>query len=71
MTLRRQLLLLLLIHLALGLAAWDGYRIGYHKSRGETLTPHTSIEIENLRPALPLEPAPEPPERTDADWRGN
>lgn len=35
MTLKKQLLLLLLIHLFAALAAWDGYRIGYRKGLAE------------------------------------
>ena len=36
MTLRKQLLLLLLVHLIVALAAWDGYRIGLRRGRAES-----------------------------------
>ena len=56
MTLRRQLLLLLLVHIMVALAAWDGYRIGLKRGRAESRQVHPRVQ----------------PERSqDANWRLN
>lgn len=47
MTLRRQLLLIALVHVLVVLAAWDGYRIGYKRGLGERLRPQASIQEES------------------------
>lgn len=76
MTLRRQLLLLLLVHLLVALAAWDGYRLGLKRGRAERLTPQTNIEVivppkVTPPPHVYVEPAPLERERWDANWRLN
>lgn len=72
MTLRRQLLLLLLVHLALALAAWDGYRLGLRRGRATNSAVRViSPEQFYAAPAPAAEPPALPPERTDANWRGN
>lgn len=71
MTLRRQLLLLLLVHLAIALALWDGYRLGLRRGRAERLTPQTKIVVDP--PDFRWDPAPVPlhREQWDANWRLN
>ena len=56
MTLRRQLLLLLLVHIMVALAAWDGYRLGLRRGRAESRQVRQRVQ----------------PERSqDANWRLN
>lgn len=70
MTLKKQLLLLLLIHLFAALAAWDGYRIGLRRGRAEG-GPQIYIQTHPNTWTQEPEPPALPPERTDANWRGN
>lgn len=59
MTLRKQLLILLLVHLFAALAAWDGYRIGLKRGRAERLMPQNRIEVERNQGLI----------RWRGDWR--
>ena len=70
MSRRKQLLVILIVHLIAALAMWDGYRLGLKQGRAERLRPQTSIIVDPDPPTLP-EPPAEPPERTDVNWRGN
>lgn len=70
MSQKKRILLLVMIHLAIALAMWDGYRLGLRRGRAEP-RPRTAIIVEPApAPTLPDVPA-EPPERTDVNWRGN
>lgn len=74
MTRKKQILLLVMIHLVIALALWDGYRLGLKHGRAA----HSVVRVISpdqfyVEPApVPQpEPAPLPPERTDTNWRLN
>lgn len=58
--------ILLLVHLFVVVAFWDGYRLGLKRGRAERLTPQTRIEIENPQPVPETHR-----ERWDPNWRLN
>lgn len=71
MTIRRQILLLLLIHLCLALALWDGYRIGYKRGLAVRLEPQTSIVVDPTPPGEAQQDDLPGRESWDAAWRLN